>query len=270
MHRATASLVVSRRAAAAAATMAAPSSQMRGYEFWGLHTTPRMPPDLQGDEIPKMLDQVGRDRNDPEGLYLTGNGAAHGLTADLLTDKVAENKIFKTKFRFNNGQNKYYLNDIVAEECTTVSAIYAKMPKDNMWNALFKKYPNLAKPLDEATRAEFESFYEKTIELAHDEAAVEAIAKDFVWKMWETKQMQWCYWWRIAEALMDEMNTFHSATASYTGKDFGNRATRVVIERLTKISLNTIEEWSFASSDMTHTFHVDPSSHRVVHEAGYW
>lgn len=271
MHRAAASIVVSRRTAAAASVSAVgAASQLRGYEFWGLHTTPRMPPSLQGDEIPKMLDIVGREKNDAEGLYLTGNGAAHGLTTEMLTDRVMENTVLRDKFRFNKGQDKYPLHAIVEKECEIVGEIYAKFPKDKFWARLFKQFPNLAKPLDDAAKKEFEAFFEQTIAVAHDEAAVNAIAKDFVWKYWEQKQIQWCYWWRISEALMDEMTAFHGATSSYAGLDFGNRATRVVIERVTKISLNTMTEWSFASTDMTHTFHVDPSSHRAVHEAGYW
>jgi hypothetical protein len=272
MHRAAASIVAARRAAppAASLTAIAASSQLRGYEFWGLHTTPRFPPDQQGDEIPKMLDQIGRDKNDPEGLYLTGNGAAHSLTTELLTDRVAENRILKDKFRFNKGQNKYFLEDVIADECATVGAIYANFPKEKMWAALFKLFPNLSKPFDDATKEEFQAFYEQMIAVAHDEAAADAIAKDFVFKMWETKQIHWAYWWRISEALMDEMEAHHVATASFSGRGYGVRATRVVIERLTKISLNTMTEWNFASTDLTHTFHVDPSSHRAVHEAGYW
>jgi uncharacterized protein with NRDE domain len=256
---------------ARAACVMAPSSQLRSYEYWGLHTSPRAQPYAAGDSLNDTMQlHGGVDRMDKEGQYLTGNGMNKAWDVDLLTDRVAENNMWKNTGIYFRHIDKWIIHDVTTAECQVAAAIFAKFNKQDMWEKLFLLWPNLRKPLDEATQKEFEKFYASIIPIAYDEAAVTAIAAPFVKRMWESKQISQPYWWRFSEALMDVMEAHHMKTATFSGREHGARSLRVVIERVTKISYNTMNEWCFASDDFTSPHKFDVCGHRAVHESGFW
>ena len=254
----------------ARAATAGVATQRRNYEYWGMHTSPRAQPSAQGDKLSGTLNLRGIQANPVDAMMLTGNGAVQAYSIDHITDRVAENRMVSKHVNFFNGADKYILDPVTVEECRTVLAIYEGFEKGKFWARLLKLFPSLKTPLDDATKLRFEEFYAKIIENAHDEAAVHAIAEPFVFEMFETKFISTPYWWRFAESLMDTMTEHHTATASFSGRDYGNRALRVVIERATKVTYNTMNDWNFASDDFTSVHKHNIGAVRAVHEAGYW
>jgi hypothetical protein len=240
--------------------------QMRRYEYWGITVSARTAPSAQGDQLPGLMNDAVAMKCDSDAQYLTGGNYNAAFSDEQMYD-VAKcvNRNARTH-AFHVGVQTYNVDPVNAKEVEVTLEAWEGLgaEKTAVWEKVFKSYPSLKKPLDEETLAEFVAFYTAAIASAEDEKAVAALAAPFVKKMATTKFISATYWWRFAEAIMDTlcdapMQPRHT-----------KRSVRLVVERVTKISKNTINDWDWASDDMVNPYTTDVCGHRSTHEAGFW
>jgi len=138
------------------------------------------------------------------------------------------------------------------------------MNKEQAWIKLFAFYPSLRKPFDASLRSQWEETMLLLFKKAVDENELHQISKPFVLEMLETKYISIHYYWRIAEAFMDTIETQPQIT------NFTKKSVRLVVERVFKVMQNTFADQPWSCEDATDPHHMDLTGHRAVVEAGYW
>lgn len=243
---------------------------VRHFEYWGLGITSRTQPYARGDKLTQMANQHGGEEVDVQSQYVSGNGMVPSWDSNMLTDRDAELNAMRAKGVFWSGHTKWVVDPVATKDVQVVSELFASLDKSTVWNTLFKLFPSLRQPLDDATQKEFEAFYQQLFEACADEEQCAAVAAPFVLKMTETKYISQPYWWRIAEAVIEALAAHNAFATPFAGRAYANRCIHIVVERATKISYNTMNDWSWASDDMVSPLFFDVTGHRGTHESGHW
>lgn len=241
--------------------------QRRNFEYWGLHIGPRTQPYALGEKVSASFNATGVLAVDNDALYLTGNNCGIGYNQEQMFDTTAELDRLRKHQLFYPFQDKYVLHPVTEEECAAVVKLIDVMgPKgvSGTFRRLFKDYPSLAKPFDDATQAAVVNFFRDVIAVGHDEKAVATKASPFVMELYEQKFISWTYWWRIAEKLMDQIETLQET------RNYETRCTRMVIERVTKIIYNSFADLPWAHAELTSPYHFDICTYRAYHDLGLW
>ncbi|EPY34503.1 hypothetical protein STCU_01553 [Strigomonas culicis] len=132
------------------------------------------------------------------------------------------------------------------------------------WNRVLRDFPSLREPCTPAFRAAWQDFYVAALDVAHEDAAVTALAKPFLREQMQKNFISYAMVWRLAERLADAV-----CDAPHTSV-YERRASRIAIEHVTKLALDTIADEPWAHQDATNPLFVDISNFRAWHEAGNW
>jgi hypothetical protein len=242
----------------------------RNFEYWGMTVTERTQPCCLGDNLPDQYNLTGIAKTSTDAQAITGQLWNPIFTQETMTNVSAEVAAQSKNEKYFNGIDTYVVNEVTAEQAETVLHVFRNLPqkeglRDGWWQRLFKLYPALKTPLDATARAQMEKQYESWLVNCCDEKAVADLARPYLVEMMETKYIAQPYWMRIAEALMDELESSANTTR------FTKRSMRLVTERIAKISLNTLADHPWSHHETTSPYFMDVGcGHRVITEAGYW
>nr|CCC89804.1 unnamed protein product [Trypanosoma congolense IL3000] len=246
--------------------------QKRGVEYWGSSVTGRTQPYAQGDMIPR-LDNTRHVVNKPSGAAASLTGSNLGIAYD--SDNIFSAKDYscveKEHYQPLRGIERYKIepmneSDGLAARSMLEEAETSKSRnfEASWWGAVLKDFPSLKKVCDDSFKAEFTEFYRNAISVVHDEAAVKALAVPFVRRQMQENYICFPMFWRIAEKLADAMEKVSHV------RNGTRSVSRIAVERVTKIALNTIADEPWAHSEMTSPLLFDVSNFRAWHEAGNW
>ena len=135
---------------------------------------------------------------------------------------------------------------------------------DAIWENLFKSAPNLRKPMTAEVQTQFVDFYMGMCKLADNEKAMSNLASSFVIENLEQRFITQAYWWRIHDAFVAAVMKIPSM------RPYEATAVKLVLEAVTKTSLNTLADQPWATQDFTSSQFADYNSARIVHDAGFW
>ncbi|ESL10757.1 hypothetical protein TRSC58_01504 [Trypanosoma rangeli SC58] len=257
---------------ACAAAVAALLLQRRHVEYWGSSVTGRTQPYAQGDMLPRLDNtRAAINKSTSAAASLTGNhlGIAYDSSNIFSVDEYS--RLEKEHYQPLRGIARYKVEPIGAGDGLTTQQLLQELVRDNVvglelawWGAVLKDFPSLKKPCTCEFKAEFVDFYTDALEVAHDEAAVTALAVPFVRKQMQNNFISFPMFWRISEKLADAL------VMAAAGRRHEMRVSRIVVERVTKIALNTIADEPWAHQDTTSPLLFDVSNFRAWHEAGNW
>jgi len=247
-------------------------NQRRSAEYWGSTVTGRTQPYAQGDVLPRLHNVLtGQKKAAPNAASLTGS--MHNVTYDSNTifDVTAQLEAERHHGNSHTGVFNWKVNAIDVGDSKRVVEVFDELltqtgkQDEYLWNRLFKDFPSLATPFQPALRAEFIEFYRAASALADSEADVAALATPFVQKVLTENFITAHTWWRVAEKLSDAVELLTSEKNRYE-----RRACRNVIERVTKITLNTMNSHASVHPDAMDPLQMEVGGLRAWHEAGMW
>ncbi|KAG8346368.1 hypothetical protein ERJ75_000133100 [Trypanosoma vivax] len=254
------------------ATVAALFCQRRGMEYWGYSVTGRTQPYAQGDMLPRV-DNTRHPVNKACSVAASLTGSQVGIAYDSnnIFDVEAYSRLEKDHYRPIRGISRYKVEPVGEGEGQTTLRAVEELESEVAvgldvlwWGAVLKDFPSLAKICSEEFKAEFVAFYKAAFLVAHNEAAVTELASPFVRRQMQENYISFPMFWRIAEKLADGLEKRASSEVQ------GRSMFRVVVERVTKIALNTIADEAWANDDATSPLLFDVSNFRAWHEAGNW
>lgn len=260
---------------AAPLSRVAPSAlhvQRRSAEYWGMTVTGRTQPFAQGDMLPRTHNVLSGSKDAaPNAAYLTGS--PHNITYDSDSMFNVEAQLGAERYHnlATNGVFAWKINRIDHGDAKRVVEVFDDLltqqtkQQEYLWARLFKDFPTLAKPFQPSLQAEFLEFYRSACGAADSEADVSALAAPFVKRVLEEHYITPHTWWRIAEKLSDAVELLTSEKNRYE-----RRACRNVIERVTKISLNTLGNQKWMHPDAMDPLQMEVGGYRAWHEAGNW
>lgn len=246
--------------------------QRRSTEYWGSTVTGRTQPFAQGDVLPRAHNTFnGSSKAVPNSAALTG--ASHNVTYDSnsMFDVAAQLGAERYHNHSHNGVFTYRVNPIDAGDSGKVVEVFDELitqktkQQEHLWGRLFKDFPTLKTPLNSALQAEILEFYRAACGAADSEAAVEVLATPFIEKLLVEHTIAPHMVWRIAEKLSDAVELLTTERNRYE-----RRACRNVIERVTKIALNTLEKKPWTHPDAVDPMQMEVGGLRAWHEAGNW
>ncbi|EAN92065.1 putative NADH-ubiquinone oxidoreductase complex I subunit [Trypanosoma cruzi] len=257
---------------APSAASAALLLQRRRVEYWGSSVTGRTQPFAQGDMLPRLDNTRNAiNKSSSAAASITGNHLGIAYDGNNIFSVEEYSRLEKEHYQPLRGVSRYKVEPINEGDGLTTQRLMLELEEDTVvgldaawWGAVFKDFPSLKKPCTSEFKAEFADFYKQALGVAHDEAAVTALAVPFVRRQMQTKFISFPMFWRIAEKLSDALVT------AAAGRRHEMRVSRIAVERVTKIALNTIADEPWAHKDTTSPLLFDVSNFRAWHEAGNW
>ncbi|RNF20426.1 uncharacterized protein Tco025E_03784 [Trypanosoma conorhini] len=257
---------------APAAAFAALLLQRRHVEYWGSSVTGRTQPYAQGDMLPRVDNtRAAVNKSSGAAASLTGNHLGIAYDSSNIFSVEEYSRLEKEHYQPLRGIARYKLEPISASDGPTTRRLLQQLYEDQVvgmelawWGAVLKDFPSLKRPCTSEFKAEFTNFYKQALEVAHDEAAVTALAVPFVRHQMQDNFISFPMFWRIAEKLADALEV------AAAGRRHEKRVSRIAVERVTKIALNTIADEPWAHQDTTSPLLFDVSNFRAWHEAGNW
>ncbi|CCW59590.1 unnamed protein product [Phytomonas sp. EM1] len=249
-------------------------TQRRFLEYWAFGVTGRTQHYAQGDMLPR-LDNTHKaiNKSTAEAATLTGNHKGIAYDSTNIFSVTGFSQLEKEHYQPLRGIAKHKVDSSLREkEGHAVAALMRELQASSgtesleylWWTRLLKDFPSLTKPCTPDFKKSWEEFYLKAFAVAHDNAAVTALAVPFVREQMQVNYISYPLFWRIAERLGDALESAPLASR------YEKRVSRWVVEHVTKLMLDTIADEPWAHQDTTSPLHVDVSSVRAWHEAGLW
>eukprot|EP00331_Platyophrya_macrostoma_P030233 CAMPEP_0176440900 /NCGR_PEP_ID=MMETSP0127-20121128/20862_1 /TAXON_ID=938130 /ORGANISM="Platyophrya macrostoma, Strain WH" /LENGTH=250 /DNA_ID=CAMNT_0017825545 /DNA_START=162 /DNA_END=914 /DNA_ORIENTATION=+ len=247
-------------------------TQSRLLDYWVFGATSRAQAYTRGDCIPRTYNidhPVTAASSDAAAL--TGNQNNVAYTTETMFDGQLAVAAEVNHFKTHKGVFNFVVPVLASGEGATaykvvLSFLDIQADIDRLfWERLFKDFPALQKPFTEAKKAEFLKFFQSTMEVVDDEAAVTAIGGPFVLQQWQEAFITPAMQWRIAEKFADAVEIHATSVNRYE-----RRAMREALERVMKISHNVISQQPWAHEQITNPITSDINSFRAWHEAGNW
>lgn len=246
----------------------------RFLEYWGIGVTGRTQRYAQGEAF-ASLDNMHNvcDKPSAAAASLTGNQCNIAYTTDNIFSVKDYSAVENHHYQPLRGVNTHRIDPIAAETAARISGLLAQLLsapsaptalRERWWSQLLTDFPSLATPCTPTFRTEWEVYMATATGVGHDDAAVKELAKPFLAKQREEHFISYGMVWRIAERLCDALDSVPGVQAHE------RRLARVVVERVIKLSLDTIADEPWAHSETTSPLNVDVSQFRAWHEAGYW
>ncbi|ORC90123.1 uncharacterized protein TM35_000091730 [Trypanosoma theileri] len=254
------------------AASAALLMQRRHVEYWGSSVTGRTQPYAQGDMLPRV-DNTRHVINKPSSTAasLTGNHLGIAYDSSNIFSVEGYSQLEKEHYQPLRGISRYKVGPFSEKDGPRVRKLMEKLEADitvgidaAWWGAVLKDFPSLKKPCTPEFKEEFAQFYKSAFSVAHDEDAVTALAVPFVRRQMQEHFISFAMFWRIAEKLADALGKASGA------QHHEKRISRIAVERVTKIALNTIADEPWAHQDTTSPLLFDISNFGAWHEAGNW
>lgn len=260
-------------AAAAGAASAALVVQRRRLEYWGLTVTGRTQPYAQGDMLPRV--------DNTKHVVSSASAAAAGLTGNQNNAAYDSSNIFSPAdysamegqhYQPFRGSEKYVIDPIHEKDGAAAAQVMCGLMEPEVevsleylwWARLLKDFPSLRKPVTPTFKKAWQDFYIAALRAAHDDAAVTELARPFLAEQMQRNFIGQSMVWRIAEKLGDALESAPRAS------HYERRASRVAVERATKLLLNTLADEPWAHYESTNPLYVDLSGFRAWHEAKNW
>ncbi|AAZ10399.1 NADH-ubiquinone oxidoreductase complex I subunit, putative [Trypanosoma equiperdum] len=246
--------------------------QRRGVEYWGSSVTGRTQPYAQGDLIPRV-DNMRHvvSKSSSAAANLTGSNLGVAYDSDTIFSVAGYSRAEKEHYRPLRGIARYKIEPMAESDTVAAQGLLeqAEMSKSisfvvSWWGGVLKDFPSLKKVCDDTFKEEFTSFYKSALSVAHDDAAVKALAVPFVRRQMQEHYISFPMFWRIAEKLADAIEKVPQMQKP------ARSVSRIAVERVTKIALNTIADEPWALDEMTSPLLFDVSNFRAWHEAGNW
>jgi len=265
--RASASTSIYRCAAVAQASLVC---QRRHLEYWGATVTGRTQPYAQGDVLPRLDNtQSAINKGTSAAASMTGNPSGIAYDASNIFSVENYSILEKEHYQPLRGITKHKVEPLQKDAGPAVAALLEDLASEGVleeywWGQLLKDFPSLEKPCTPAFQKSWEEFYRAACAVAHDDAAVTVLSKPFLRVQMQKNYISYAMVWRFAERLADAMETAPDVTK------YERRASRLVVERVTKLMLDTIADEPWAMQETTSPLNVDISNFRAWHEAGNW
>ncbi|KEG09896.1 hypothetical protein DQ04_04481060 [Trypanosoma grayi] len=246
--------------------------QRRHVEYWASSVTGRTQAYAQGDMLPRVDNtRHAINKSSSAAASVTGNHLGIAYDSSNIFSVEQYSRLEKEHYQPLRGVSRYKVEPIQPSDGAKTRELIEELEADVQvgldtawWGAVLKDFPSLTKPCTSEFKAEFTEFYKDAMTVAHDEAAVTALAVPFVRQQMQDHFISFPMFWRIAEKLADAL-----AKAPGAGRH-EKRISRIVVERITKIAMNTIGDEPWAHQDMTNPLLFDVSNFRAWHEAGNW
>ncbi|CCW67430.1 unnamed protein product [Phytomonas sp. Hart1] len=246
----------------------------RFLDYWAFGVTGRTQYFAQGDMLPR-LDNTRKaiNKSTAAAATLTGNPSGIAYDSTNIFSAIGYSQLEKEHYQPLRGISTHKMDTTLREkEGHTVAALMRELKAASgiesleylWWDRLLKDFPSLAKPCTPDFKTSWEEFYLKASEVVYDNAAVNLLAVPFVRKQMQVNYISYPLIWRIAERLGNALES--SPIASRYEKRISVR----VVEHITKLMLDTIANEPWAHQDTTSPLHVDVTSLRAWHEAGFW
>lgn len=199
-----------------------------------------------------------------DGMTLTGSNRNPAYDEETMFDRTKELQMLDNHYlHFFDNHQKWVIPEITEELVDKCVEMLRAVNSQNVWERVFKDFPALRKPLTADVQREFWGFYLDVVPHTADEELVAKKAAPFLVEMYETKYIQFHYWWRIEEAIVAEMEKLPSV------QEFEKHACHRTMERVTKILLNTLGSQPGMHSMLGSAFQ-DVTAFRPSVEAGLW
>lgn len=273
-------------------------AQRRFLEYWGIGVTGRTQPYAKGDMFPR-LDNMKNAITNPSAAAAAVTGNPNNMCYD-------SSNIFSVK-DYSAGERDHYqplrgvethrIDPLPPGDAATVSALLQRLfatPESHAstafprpsnpdlplegwalrelwWHKLLTDFPSLRTPATPAFRKEWEDFFLKTAEVADDVHAVQELSRPFILHQLEKHFINYAMIWRITERLADALEGMNPR-ARHQGVVSADehRMAKVVLERITKLALDTLASQPWAHQETISPLHVEVSQFRAWHEAGNW
>ncbi|KAH9598990.1 hypothetical protein LSM04_005299 [Trypanosoma melophagium] len=247
-------------------------TQRRHVEYWGSSVTGRTQPYAQGDMLPRV-DNTRHviNKSSSTAASLTGNHLGIAYDCSNIFSVEGYSQVEKEYYQPLRGISRYKVEPFPEGDGPRTRKLMEQLELDlnvgldaAWWGAVLKDFPSLKTPCTPEFKEEFARFYKSAFSVAHDEEAVTALAVPFVRRQMQEHFISFPMFWRIAEKLADALGK--SSGVQHHEK----RISRIAVERVTKIALNTIADEPWAHQDTTSPLLFDVSNFRAWHEAGNW
>lgn len=287
---------------ASSSSSCCPSSlraQRRFLEYWGIGVTGRTQPYAKGDMFPR-LDNMKNAITNPSGAAAAMTGNANNMCYD--SSNIFSVKDYSAAERDHyqplRGVDTHRIDPLPPGDAATVTAILQRLfaatenyastatfPRPNppdvplqgwtlrelWWHQLFTDFPSLRTPATAEFRKAWEEFFLKAAAVADNTHAVQEMSRPFILHQLEKNFINYAMIWRITERLADALAGM-TPRARHQGVVSADehRKAKVVLERITKIALDTLASQPWAHQETTSPLHVEVSQFRAWHEAGNW
>lgn len=244
---------------------------LRRVEYYAVTVSGRTQPYAQGDVLPR-LDNTKLAVSNPTGAAaaVTGNQSNPVYTTETMFDLRAAGALECSHFRYSKGIHSWKVEPLADGEAMraakSIESLLDSPKVDKLfWDLLFKDFPSMKKAFPEEVKKEFADYFRQIVSLADDDAAVASVAEPFLLKHWETTYINPTTMWRIVETLALAVELQMAANCKYE-----KRTTRQVLERVTKIGLNTLAKQPWMHEESTSPLFQEVGGFRAWHEAGFW
>lgn len=273
--------------------------QRRYLEYWGLSVTGRTQPYAQGDTFPRLDNtKYVVDKPSATAAGLTGNPCNIAYDSENIFSVKGYSAVERDHYQPLRGITRHAPDPVTAQQAQVVSDILVRLfsvpdpagvevgttnnnknttagvggrptLRQVWWGQLLKDFPSLKTPCTPTFRTNWEVFFAKATAVAHDDAALKALAAPFLREQMQGEKTYICYAmvWRFTERLADALATLGRAAGVERHEQ---RLSRVVLESVTKRTLDTLADEPWAHPETTSPLNVDVSQFRAWHEAGYW
>ncbi|KAG5473444.1 hypothetical protein LSCM4_03511 [Leishmania orientalis] len=244
--------------------------QQRFAEYWGSGVTGRTQPYAQGDMIPRVDNMRHPVRKATStAASLTGNPCGIAYDTSNIFHVEGFSPLEKEHYQSLRGSTTHKVEPLSLHIGKDVMALLKELSEEGVleehwWTRVVKDFPSMKTPCTAELKSAWEKFYTEASGVAHDNEAVKALSKPFLQTQMQRNYISYAMVWRLAECLCDAFESAPDVTA------YEKRAGRLVVERVTKLMLDTIADEPWAHQETTSPLHVDISNFRAWHEAGYW
>jgi hypothetical protein len=224
-----------------------------------------------GDKLPTINNSwVNVTKATGAAASVTGTPQNVLYDTESLFDPRATCAADKAHFRTYNGIGRWVVVPLNPDEASRSVAIMeaffaGKDVEKHFWQRLFKDFPSLSKPFTDELKSEYIQYFSAALRVADDEAAVTALADEFITRQLEVNFIHPTTQWRISEALATAIELHMDKNNKYE-----KRAVREALERITKIGLNTVEAKPWSHESGTSPLTQEIGGFRAWHEAGGW
>ncbi|KAG5473726.1 hypothetical protein LSCM1_04356 [Leishmania martiniquensis] len=244
--------------------------QQRFVEYWGSGVTGRTQPYAQGDMLPRVDNmRYPVNKATSAAASLTGNQSGIAYDTSNIFHVEDFSPLEKEHHQSLRGSSTHKVEPLPPHLGKDVMVLLKDLSaegalEEHWWPRVVKDFPSMEKPCTAALKGAWEKFYAEASGVAHDDEAVKVLSKPFLQTQMQKNYISYAMVWRLAERLCDALDSAPDLTA------YERRAGRLVVERVTKLMLDTIADEPWAHQETTSPLHVDISNFRAWHEAGYW
>lgn len=247
--------------------------QRRFLEYWAVGVSAATQEFAQGDMMPRVSNvRIPVNQPSTEAASVTGNQNNMVYDSSNIFHVTEYSPAECAHYQSMRGTTTHRIDAVREGDGKAMVQLMMDLTSPNAvvtldelwWRVVLKDFPSLHKVCTAEFQKAWQDFYATAGALVHDKQAVRELAAPFMRTQMQKNYISYAMVWRLAERLADALEMAPAMTR------YERRATRVVVECVTKIALDTIREEPWAHADTTDPLLVDVSNFRAWHEAGFW